>query len=335
MLPEVFPRPVSLSALEISYSPSRLFMGFNRELNETMIDSAVRQDAPNITGDVFETGYKMHRNAHFFKGLSSNITATVLADMEDGRAHDSEIYLGSPVNIFQYNRRRGSRTGVLWGLRNYFEPTASMGHPGTRKAFDDPAFADKIPQVFWRGGLTGSRWVDPFNRVGIASVANELRFEASRYQYSRINAVLMSKQESFMDCKFVDSDVQGFAWIREQAISGPRATTGDILRYRYVLCPNGNDVSSNLYWLLSTNSVAFKEECAYEVLPDYFLKPWVHYVPIAAGLTDLREKFDYCERNPDIVSRLLYNANSAYEDMTNLAQWLEAEATVLERMSLI
>ncbi|WP_192476439.1 glycosyl transferase family 90 [Arthrobacter sp. AET 35A] len=334
MLPELTEAHQSLE-LENCRLPSDLFVGFDGRSGQVFVGGASRTEVIPLTGDMFENGYKPARNRHFFNSLPSDLSGIVLADMEDARAFDSEIYLDAPRNIFQYNRRRGNRTAVLWRLQNYFEPSSAMGHPSGSVQPDEISFECKKPRVFWRGGLTGSRWTSPYVREGIAAVLTADRFENARTDYSRINAVMLARNNESLDLKFFISDGSVYPWMAISDFVESRVTSRDFLEYKYVLCPNGNDVSSNLYWLISTNSIAFKEECDYEVLPDYFLKPWIHYVPVARGLSDLEEKFDFCEQNPDLCRRIIENANSAYAEMTDQAMWGSAESTVLERLSLI
>ena len=136
--------------------------------------------------------------------------------------------------------------------------------------------------------------------------------------------------EPWVDAKAIDSEFEEcteFSFV--QATLDVART---FLENRYLLCLAGNDVASTLYWAIGTNSLAFKEETLYETIPDYFLQPWVHYVPISQGLGDLRDKFEYCERILGLCKSIITNANEAYDRILYSNEWLEAEIAVLDRI---
>lgn len=335
MLPQVSEEPIKLGQLESIKPPSPLFAGFDPEHEELLIKGAITSGVGSLTAENLATGYKSHRNIQFIESIPSPPKKTLVWDMEDGRAFDSQVYVGSDLNVFQYNRRVGSRSAVLWRLPGYFEPSYALGHTG--KVEDTLRFENKQPIVFWRGAISGSRWIDPFTRTGPRGVRDPADFIESAKYYSRLDAALMSRDATFCDLKLTgdDSVLESKPWLEDMGVFSAAVHPSQQLENKYILCLNGNDVASNLYWVISTQSVAFKEDCAYEVVPDYFLKPWVHYVPIAAGLTDLREKFDYCQNNPDLCRRIIDNANQAYDQIINTSTWEGAEIDVLERLKLI
>ena len=63
-----------------------------------------------------------------------------------------------------------------------------------------------------------------------------------------------------------------------------------ILRYKYILSIQGNDVSSGLKWMLFSNSVVFLPPVTYESLVmESLLQPFVHYIPVFSNMTNLEE----------------------------------------------
>lgn len=68
----------------------------------------------------------------------------------------------------------------------------------------------------------------------------------------------------------------------------------DQLKYRYIMALEGNDVASNLKWVMSSNSIAVMPRPKFEtwfmegtLIPDY------HYIEIKEDFSDLEEKLDY------------------------------------------
>ena len=332
MLPDVAMMDVDLRALSRLSPPSSLFSGYDPRSDVALVDGSLVPVTALLEAFPSE-GYKAHRHRNFIETLPSELKRPVLWDMEDARAFDAEVYFGQPLNVFQYCRRRGDRHAVLWRLRAYFEPSRNVGHPGVI-VDDGLSFLQKESKVFWRGSMAGSRWLDPHRRIGPLVIQSAEEFTADARHYSRLRAVLDSRGSAVLDIKFAGSPTMTRPWLADLDVVGDHATPQQHLQHRYLLCLNGNDVASNLYWILQTNSVAFREDCTYEVVPDYFLKPWVHYVPVAEGLGDLEEKFAFCEANPDVCLRIIDNANTAYSAITDAEVWRNAEADVLSRLGI-
>lgn len=332
MLPEVAVSDVDLRELALQALPGALFAGYDPHSETALVNGSV-VSATSRAQAFPPDGYKAHRHHNFLATLPDGLRAPVLWDMEDARAFDALTYFGRPLNVFQYCRRRGDRHAVLWRLRAYFEPSRNVGHPGVI-VDDDLTFQEKQPTVFWRGAIAGSRWLDPHRRVSPLSIGSADEFVSSARHYSRIRAVLEARASAVLDLKFTGAFTGTRPWLVDLDVVGEHTTPQQQLNHRYLLCPNGNDVASGLYWVLQTNSVAFREECEYEVVPDYFLRPWVHYVPVARGLTDLEEKYAFCEANPDLCLRIIDNAQAAYAAMTDTNVWSTAEADVLTRLGL-
>lgn len=330
MLPDVVPPSSSLTDLAGKAPSTGMFHGFD-PVGAVGLRGGELLPAGSPE-DVFDRdAYKGHRNANFVESLHGRPTAPIFWDMEDARAMDADVHFGRPLNVFQYNRRVGSRNAVLWRLRAYFEPSRNVGHPGV--IVDDATpFLQKQARVFWRGAMVGSRWLDPHHRSGPLLLRSVDEFRTSAKFYSRLRAVLMSNTSDNLDLKLTGSVLDARPWVADLDVRGEHATPEEQIQHRYILCPNGNDVASGLYWVLQTNSLALREDCAYEVVPDYFLKPWVHYVPVARGLADLEEKFAYCEAHPDECLRIIDNAHEAYARMTDRNVWLQAELEVLSRL---
>ena len=71
-----------------------------------------------------------------------------------------------------------------------------------------------------------------------------------------------------------------------------------MLKYKYIISVEGNDVATNLKWALASNSVVLMPPPTREsFILEGLLQPWVHYVPLQHNMEDLIAKIDYCERN--------------------------------------
>jgi len=100
-----------------------------------------------------------------------------------------------------------------------------------------------------------------------------------------------------------------------------RMTITEHLNYKFILCLEGNDVASNLKWVLSSNSLAVMTKPKYEtwfmegtLIPDY------HYVLIKDDYTDLDERLDYYIKNTDEALKIIENAHLYVNQFKNKNQ---------------
>lgn len=82
------------------------------------------------------------------------------------------------------------------------------------------------------------------------------------------------------------------------------------LRYRYIMALEGNDVASNLKWIMSSHSAAVMPKPTCETwFMEGRLQPGVHYVKIRPDFADLEEKMDYYSCHMDELHNIINNAN--------------------------
>lgn len=89
-----------------------------------------------------------------------------------------------------------------------------------------------------------------------------------------------------------------------------RMTISEQLDYKFILSLEGNDVATNLKWIMSSNSVAVMPKPKFEtwymeglLIPDY------HYIMIKDDYSDLESKLNYYIKNPQKVEGIIRNAN--------------------------
>lgn len=83
----------------------------------------------------------------------------------------------------------------------------------------------------------------------------------------------------------------------------------DQLKFKYIISIEGNDVATNLSWIMASNSLAFMKKPKYEtwfmqgkLVPDY------HYVLLKDDYSDLPEKIDYYNRHTQEALDIISNA---------------------------
>ncbi|MGR3789854.1 glycosyltransferase [Flavobacterium sp. TN-1] len=73
----------------------------------------------------------------------------------------------------------------------------------------------------------------------------------------------------------------------------------------------GNDVASNLKWVMSSNSIAVMPKPTYETwFMEGKLIPDFHYIEVNADFSNLEEKINYYIENPSEAIQIIKNANT-------------------------
>lgn len=86
---------------------------------------------------------------------------------------------------------------------------------------------------------------------------------------------------------------------------------GRHLKYKFILCLEGNDVASNLKWVMSSNSIAVMPKPRYETwFMEGKLKANYHYIEIKDDYSDLEEKLQYYIEHTHEALEIINNAHN-------------------------
>lgn len=90
------------------------------------------------------------------------------------------------------------------------------------------------------------------------------------------------------------------------------------LRYKYVLSLEGNDVATNLKWIMSSNSLCFMRKPRYETwFMEGRLIPNQHYVLLRDDFADLEEKLHHYSENQDEALEIIHHAHEYVDQFRN------------------
>jgi hypothetical protein len=90
----------------------------------------------------------------------------------------------------------------------------------------------------------------------------------------------------------------------------------DLLKYKYLLSIEGNDVASGLKWMMYSQSVVFMPPPTQETWAmEGLLVPYYHYIPLAPDLSDLKEKLQWARTNDDLCRRIARQSTKYIEDL--------------------
>ena len=90
----------------------------------------------------------------------------------------------------------------------------------------------------------------------------------------------------------------------------PKMSIKEHLNYKFILAIEGNDVASNLKWVMSSNSLAFMVKPKYETwFMEGKLIPNYHYVLLKDDYSDVEEKIEYYSKNIAEAEQIIANAH--------------------------
>ena len=94
-------------------------------------------------------------------------------------------------------------------------------------------------------------------------------------------------------------------------LTAPRMSLYEHLDYRYIMALEGNDVASNLKWVMSSRSLAVMPRPTCETwFMEGRLVPGVHYVEVKPDYSDLEAQMDYYSSHPAEAKEMARQANS-------------------------
>ena len=98
----------------------------------------------------------------------------------------------------------------------------------------------------------------------------------------------------------------------------PKMSLKEQLKYKFVLSLEGNDVATNLKWIMSSNSVCMMPRPKYETwYKEGTLIPNYHYIEISDDFSDIKSKFKYYLNNPELCKLIIHNANEYTKSYLN------------------
>lgn len=90
----------------------------------------------------------------------------------------------------------------------------------------------------------------------------------------------------------------------------PKMTISEHLQFKFVLALEGNDVASNLKWIMSSNSIAISPRMRYETwFMEGTLVPNYHYIEIKDDFSDLEEKIQYYASHVEEAEEIIRHAH--------------------------
>ena len=107
-----------------------------------------------------------------------------------------------------------------------------------------------------------------------------------------------------VDAASIDSIERHPEWQQE------KMTISEHLDYKFVMSLEGNDVASNLKWVMSSNSIAVSPKHTQETwFMEGTLIPNYHYIEVKEDFSDLEERLQYYINHPDEAEAIIQHAH--------------------------
>jgi len=189
-------------------------------------------------------------------------------------------------------------------------------HFGSLFHHADIPFMEKKDVLVWRGADTGYGFG---NNIPPRDVSRQLLVE------------------KFHDSANPQIDI-GLSQVKPERNEGlaaylkPVMSQAEQLRHKYILSVEGNDVATNLKWVLYSNSVPFCPpfEIQSWILEDR-LEPWEHFIPVRPDFSDLEEKVAWADNHPERCLRIAGAGRRYMETFLDIKREKRVIAALLER----
>ena len=128
---------------------------------------------------------------------------------------------------------------------------------------------------------------------------------AAVHQKQRIDFYAKNFHNPYCDLGQINRGTKHDQWFKK------KVSINYHLKYKFILCIEGNDVASNLKWVMSSNSVAVMPKPKFESwFMEATLIPNFHYIEIKDDYSDLNDKLEYYILNLDELKEISLNANN-------------------------
>lgn len=237
--------------------------------------------------------------------LAAGMRFDAIIDMQDRRLRNLALPDGSVFPTFCFNRETGSDQRILWPLPLYHD----LGTPGFLGPSDWTLvpWKEKVDRLVWRGIHGGRPDIhgDP-RREGMRLKPLLRKYDQGDASLEEVTQLLEYFPRHRIVQRYIDDPrfdlgftgsiqdipLENYAFMRP--LIRPRMTQQEMLKFKYLLVLRGGDVGSSFYWTMNSGSLGLVMEGYFESFASGHFRPWEHFVPFKADLSDLEERLEWC-----------------------------------------
>lgn len=206
----------------------------------------------------------------------------VIASSLKNNDMEKEIKTKNDPLEFKYRNRH---TNIIWPLnrKRHLAPASDV-------PLFDREWEKKISKLVWRGRI-------PKNFEKVLSSTTSIEYGSWK---QRISLVENHANSTLIDAKFV-----GMRRMTPKSLYGKKLSMKSMLKYKYQLSIEGNDVASGLKWMLFSDSLVFMIKPTFTSWSmEELLQPFVHYVPVKPDLSNVEEMVQWANDNPNKAKQI-------------------------------
>ena len=220
----------------------------------------------------------------------------------------------SKFSYWAYNRKVGTGQHILW-------PLCSHWAEFMKGLNDTTVWADKQHKLIFRGVTTGP----------LVSTIHNDKIKSSHTEI--INQWAHKPWADLGFNKIIDSTKNDPKWsqFKDKVLSlqKPSLKIEVMLKSRFILCIEGNDVSTSFGWVLASHCVPIHPyPFIYEVWYFQNLQPWVHFIPCKPDGSDIEEQVEWAQSHDPECQKIAQQGRSYMAKMIDPILFVE----VLKRM---
>jgi len=221
------------------------------------------------------------------------------------------------------NFRRTKGTGYYFDLKeflHYFKPNTRFTY-----IFGDETKVNSYPTIIKARPIEGNndnsvlfklnkqrhfKWVN--DKTSFKEKQNKLVWRGGAYWPLRRNFVEQFYKHPLCNVGQTNKPIEDFPWQKSFM------SITEQLKYKFILCLEGNDVATNLKWVLSSNSLCFMPRPKYETwFMEGTLLAGKHYVLLNEDYSNLEESINYYCENIDEAEYIINSANKYVKQFQN------------------
>jgi len=225
------------------------------------------------------------------------------------------------IAVKDFKKTRGTEYFLdLKEFLHYFSPETKFAYH-----FGDETHINSFPTLFKARPIAGKnensvlfklnksrhfKWVD--DPLQFSEKKSEMVWRGGAYKELRRNFVEKLWGSPLCDVGQTNKPKENVPWQK------PKLSIAEQLKYKFIFCPEGNDVATNLKWAMSSNSLCIMPKPRYETwFMEGMLIPGVHYVEVTDDIIDLTAKLAFYSSHPKEAEKIIKNAHQHVAQFKN------------------
>lgn len=225
------------------------------------------------------------------------------------------------VAVKDFKKTRGTEYYLdLKDFLLYFNPKISFAYQ-----FGDDTHVNSYPTLFKARPIEGDnensilfklnkkrhfKWVK--DKVNFKDKKDLIVWRGGAYHKLRKDFVAQFYNHPLCNVGQTNTPIENVPWQKDYL------SIQEQLHYKFIYCPEGNDVATNLKWVMSSNSICFMQKPKYET---WFMEGTLiagkHYVEIAENYSNLEEMINYYSTHLRAAQEIIKHANLHTERFKN------------------